>query len=210
MVFYIDDITVFSSDLETHEQDLRNCLQLLADAGLKLNAKKCNLFQNRIKVLGFVVSNEGISVDHDKLAKIDSLSFPKTIDEARSVMGFLNFFSRFVPGFSGIAIPINSLFKKRAKFEWGETQGKALRNLKELLEKNASIAYPNMTRPFEVYCDASGTALGAVLTQGGKLIFCASRSLAVGERNYSTTERDCLAIVYALKEFRCYLLLLIV
>ena len=125
-------------------------------------------------------------------------------------MGLVSYYRRFIKGFSHIASPINRLTEKGRKFEWTEECEEAFRTLKGKLLSEPIVAYPDFSKPFKLYTDASNVGLGAILAQvqEGKerIICCASRSLNKAERNYAATKKECLAIVWGMKTFRAYLI----
>ena len=161
-------------------------------------------------VLGRVVSSRGIEIDKAKFDIIQSLPYPTSVWEVCSFLGHAGFYQRFIKGFSKIALPLCKLLQKDVAFEFDEACKKAFDKLKELLTSTPVIQPPDWNVPFEIMCDTSDYAVGAVLGQRiGKVshaIYYASRTLNDAQRNYSTTEKEFLAIVFALEKFRSYFL----
>ena len=124
-------------------------------------------------------------------------------------MGLASYYRRHVPNFAEIALPLTKLTKKNEKFRWGDEQEKAFQKLKDILSTEPLLIYPYFSQPFIVACDASNTAIGAVLSQlrddEEKPIAYCSRQLNNAKRNYSCRERELLAVIFATKQFRCYL-----
>jgi len=160
-------------------------------------------------VLGHVVSKNGISVDPAKVDIISQLPYPSSMKEVRSFLGHVGFYKRFIKDFSKIANPLSNLLQKDVAFDFGERCKDAFDTLKKALTTTPIIQPPNWTSPFELMCDASNFAVGAVLAQrNGKLphvIYYASRSLDTTQANYTTTKRELLVVVFALDKFRPYI-----
>ena len=124
----------------------------------------------------------------------------------RSFLGLAGYYRRFVPDFSKIAKPMTELLKKGVKFVWDDKCEQTFQTLRMLLMSAPVLAQPDITRPFDVYCDASGTGLGCVLMQDQRVIAYASRALRRHEENYATHDLELAAVVHALKIWRHYLL----
>lgn len=206
-IVFIDDITVFSPSLEQHRIDLENCLDLISKAGLKLNSKKCSLCQKEINVLGMRLSANGVAIQDSRKQQIEALVEPRNVKELRSCLGFFSYFRRFVPKFAQIVQPMNHLLRNdRKPWAWTGCEEESFKAIKEALATSAALKAPDFEDLFEVYCDASNTAISGVIMQDKRLVNCASRCLSDSEKKYTTTEREALAIFFTLKKFRHYLL----
>lgn len=207
---YLDDVVVYSSTLEEHLQRLEELLAVFRAANLKVNLRKCTFAASEVTYLGHVVSAEGVHPDPRKVSAIKEFPIPRNAREVRSFLGLASYYRRFIPAFAQRAKPLTELTRAGVVFSWGEPQQGAFENLKTALTSDLVLAYPDFTRPFVLSTDASGVALGAVLSQvhgGSERPVCfASRQLKGPEHNYSATERELLAVVWATKLFRCYLL----
>ena len=165
--------------------------------------------QFAVEYLGHVVTPEGISLNPDKVRVVQE--FPTTINlkELRSFVGLANDYRRFVRGFSNIANPLNALTKKNVPFVWTVACAEAFDKLKRALVSAPILAYPNFREPFLLFVDASSTGIGFTLAQiqNGKEVFIAynGRGLNKAAQNYSTTEREALALVGGIKKFQPYL-----
>ena len=161
-------------------------------------------------VLGHFVSEKGIEVDQSKIELISHLPTPKSVKEVRSFLGHAGFYRRFIQNFSAISRPLCNLLAKDANFEWTQECEDAFRMLVVKLTSAPIIQSPDWSLPFEIMCDASNHAVGAVLGQRreGKsfVVYYASRTLNNAQLNYSTTEKELLAVVFALDKFRAYLI----
>lgn len=209
-LIYLDDVIVFSSTFDQHLERLAAVFSRLAKANLKLKASKCQLFQSEVHFLGHVVSKEGISADPEKIRTVANWPQPTNLTELRSFIGLCSYYRKFISGFADIAQPLNALTCKGVPFTWNEEQEQAFRALKDRLITAPVLVSPQDDGEFVLDTDASLTGLGAVLhqRQGDKLgvIAYASRMLTKAERNYTTTRRELLAVIFGLKQFRQFLL----
>ena len=188
-------------------------------AGLKLKPSKCDIFRKKIKYLGHVISNEGVSTDCDKIKSVTEWPQPTTVTEVRSFLGFVSYYRRFIPNFSKVAKPLNKLVqnqegtpsqKKKFNVHWGPEQQEAFETLQRLCTESPILAYADFKAPFILHTDASGDGLGAVLhqVQEGKqrVIAYASHSLTKSERNYPVHKLEFLALKWAITDkFHRYL-----
>ena len=196
LLLYLDDVLVFASSYEEHITRLDEVLRRLVEAGLKLNGKKCKFFQTKLTYLGHIVSDQGISVDPDKVEKVRLWPLPQTLEELASFLGLASYYRRFIPGFSSIASTLHALksghvYGKGAstKFQWTPEAEEAFLKLKVALTEAPVLVYPQYDKTFFVEVDASFQGLGACLSQMdacGRLhpIAYASRGLRGSERNY--------------------------
>jgi hypothetical protein len=161
-------------------------------------------------VLGHVISHGGIEVDKAKVDLISNPPPPRTVKEVRSFLGHAGFYRRFIQDFSKITRPLCKLLVKDAPFVFDEDYKKAFGDLRRILTSTPIIQPPNWGMPFEIMCDASDYVVGAVLGQRvdklSHVIYYASRTLNGAQLNYSTTEKELLAVVFALDKFKSNLL----
>ncbi|CAM8877841.1 unnamed protein product [Rhodiola kirilowii] len=154
--------------------------------------------------------NRGIKVDKAKIDLILTLPYPSTVRDIKSFLGHAGFYRRFIKDFSKKALPLSNLMQKDVPFEFTDACKEAFDELKQALTSTAIIRAPDWDQPFEIMCDASDYVVGAVLGQRMDkkpvVIYYASRTLDAAQRNYSTTEKELLAVVFALEKFRPYLL----
>lgn len=208
---YLDDIVVCSENFEEHLSILKQVILILKDANLTVNIDKCKFARPSLRFLGFIVDKEGLRTDPDKVSAILNYPRPKTITELKRFIGIASWYRRFVKDFSMIAAPLHNLTKgKRHKhFNWSEEAEKAFIELKTLLTTTPVMSCPDFTKPFTVQCDASSKGIGAVLSQNmngsDQAVAYLSRKLNDREKQYSTSERELLSVVYAVEKFRPYL-----
>ncbi|GFV72173.1 retrovirus-related Pol polyprotein from transposon 17.6 [Trichonephila clavipes] len=201
---YLDDIIVFSETFEDHLIRLRLVLKCLQEAGIKLNSKKCLFSAQEVKILGHLVSSNGVRPDPDKIKAVRNFPTPKNIHDIRSFLGLCSYFRRFIKGFCYLAEPLQSMLKSGVEFHWGPEEVEAFNSLKKALTSDPVLGMYDERASTEIHTDASGYGIGAVLVQiqnnVEKVIAYASRTLTKAEKNYSTTERECLAILMNLKD----------
>ncbi|UYV65155.1 K02A2.6-like [Cordylochernes scorpioides] len=206
---YLDDIIVYATSFKEHIERLGKVLRCIQQAGLCINHEKCRFGSREIKVLGHLVTESGIRPDPDKIEAITNFPTPKTAHEVRSFMGLCSYYRRFVKDFANKAKPLHDLLRNNVKFFWSNEQEQSFQILKSALTTDPVLGHFKEDAETLVHTDASGYGVGAVLTQlvegKEKPIAYASRTLNAAERNYSTTERECLAVVWAIYKFRPYL-----
>jgi hypothetical protein len=206
IVVFIDDILIYSKTEEDHADHLRVVLQRLRDHRLYAKFSKCEFWLDSVKFLGHTISSEGISVDPTKVQEVMDWKPPTSVHQIRSFLGLAGYYRRFIPDFSKIAKPMTELLKKEAKFHWNNKCEEAFHTLRKLLTTAPVLAQPDCTKPFDVYCDASGTGLGCVRMQNNRVIAYASRALRNHEQNYPTHDLELAAVIHALKIWRHHLM----
>ena len=203
---YLDDILICSDTIENHVTKLNNVFDRLQNAGLTIRPSKCRFFQERLVFLGHEISSKGIAPNNLKVKAVEMFPQPTSKKELKSFLGLSGFFRKFVKGYSTIAGPLTELLKDDSKWVWKEEQTKAFNALKIQLTNAPVLAYPDYTKPFELYCDASAIGVGATLCQNidGKLhpIAFASKKLTSEQQNWNVTNREMFAIAWGLKHFR--------
>ncbi|CAO3598875.1 unnamed protein product [Absidia cylindrospora] len=207
---YMDDIVIYSNNIQDHIKHITLVLDALLSANLSIKLSKCKFAVPQIKYLGFVISVAGIQSDPDKIAPILQFPPPKTIKHIERFLGMANVYHRFISAFVVKSEPLRRLKKKGVSFHWSPEQAEAFSNLQQDLASLPTLKQPNFLLPFEIHSDAAST-------QGIAVILCqrhdghpfplsfASRSLSPAERNYSVQELEALAIYWGVKKFRCYI-----
>ncbi|CAL2239421.1 unnamed protein product [Prunus armeniaca] len=205
---FMDDFSVFGSSFDTCLNHLSLVLQRCQETNLILNWEKCQFMVKQGVVLGHVISSKGIEVDKAKIDIISNMAAPTSVKGVRSFLGHAGFYRRFIKDFSKITHPLCNLLAKDVVFHFDKDCMNAFNTLKRELTSAPIIMAPDWSLPFELMCDASDYAIGAVLGQRvNKLphvIYYASRTLNDAQLNYSTTEKELLAVVFALEKFRSY------
>lgn len=203
---YLDDVIVFSNGIKEHAARLRRVFEKLREAKLSLNFEKCNFALAEVKYLGHIISREGVHPDPDKIEAVQNFPIPLNVKELQSFLGLSNYYRRFVDGYAEIARPLTRLLKKGTAFTWSPDCQEAMQNLKDALTRSPVLIYPDFSKPFILSTDASNFAIGAVLSQerDGEEHPCAyaSRQLSPPEVSYATTEKELLAVVWGVNQFR--------
>jgi transposase InsO family protein len=206
---YLDDIIAFGTGFSDTLDNLQAVFERLRSANLKLKPSKCELFKTHVVYLGHLVSAEGISCSPAKVEEIENWPAPRSVGEVRSFLGLASYYRRYICAFSEVVSPLTALLRKTAKFKWEERQEDAFAELKRLLTCAPILAYSIIGGKYILDTDASGHGIGAVLSQiqdGEERVICyASKTLSRTQRNYCTTKRELLAVVYFVKYFRHYL-----
>lgn len=208
---YIDDILIFSETEEEHVQHVRSVLRRLLENSLFVKAEKCEFHKDSVSFLGFIVRQGELLPDPAKIQAVAEWPTPSTRKQLQRFLGFANFYRRFVRDYSKVAAPLTELTSTLRPFIWTREAEAAFSHLKVLFSTAPVLSHPDPTRQFVVEVDASDTGVGAVLSQrsaaDGKLHPCAffSRRLSQAERNYDVGNRELLALVLALQEWRHWL-----
>ena len=204
----MDDFSVFGDSYEGCLENLRKVLERCQENNLVLNWEKCHFMVMQGIVLGHIVSKKGIEVDKAKVELISNLPTPKCVRDIRSFLGHAGFYRRFIKDFSAIARPLCNFLAKDVPFAWSQACEAAFDKLKTMLVSPLIMRSPNWDLPFEIMCDASEYAIGAVLGQREDkkafVIYYASKTLDSAQANYTTTEKEFLVVVFALEKFRSY------
>ena len=205
----MDDFTVYGGSFQECLKNLETVLQRCSENNLVLNWEKCHFLVREGIVLGHLVFERGIEVDKAKVNVIAKLPHPVNVKGIQSFLGHAGFYRRFIKDFSKIAKPLTHLLNNDVPFIFYESCIKAFEKLKEALISAPVVQPPDWKLPFELMCDASDFAVGAVLGQkkGTALhvIYYARKTLDDAQSNYTTTEKELLAVVYAFDKFRPYL-----
>ncbi|XP_071902717.1 uncharacterized protein [Coffea arabica] len=209
MEIFMDDFSVYGSSFDQCLHNLELILQRCEETNLVLNWEKCHFMVKEGIVLGHKISSKGIEVDQAKIEVIEKLPPPSNVKGIRSFLGHAGFYRRFIKDFSKIVKPLCDLLCKDTPFQFDDNCLVAFERLKKELISAPIITSPDWSLPFELMCDASDYAVGAVLGQKkeGRLhvIYYASKLLNEAQLNYATTEKELLAVIFALDKFRSYL-----
>ena len=207
---FIDDFAVFRKRLD-HLGYLKKTFERCRETNLKLHPGKCFLGMESGVLLGHVVSKTRLEVDLDKVKVILTLTAPRNVREIRGFLGCVGYYRRFIKDYARKALPLTELLKKEEDFRWNPERQTAFEELKLSLSQAPILFPPDWTKEFHVTLDASGWCLGAILWQlddsnRESPVYYASRQMSLAEKKYTTTEREALAVIYACKKFRHYLL----
>ena len=196
---FIDDLIIKSKSIEEHFQHLEDAFKRLANAKLKLNIKKCSLFQKEINILGHTITENTVKMNNDKIKAIQNWTTPFKVKHVQSFLGITGYYRKFIKDFSKTAAPLYKLLCKETKFRWDENCQQAFEGLKKALISYPILRMPDFNQEFFLFTDASGLAIGAILAQKTEkgdeyVIQYASRVLKGAEIHYTISEKECLAI----------------
>ncbi|KAI4902621.1 hypothetical protein NFI96_007544 [Prochilodus magdalenae] len=207
---YLDDVVIASPTFNQHLLDLREVFTRLESAGLSLKLGKCQFCLDELKFLGYRVTPKGILPDLDKVKAVTSFPVPTNARQVRQFLGLTSYYRRFINGYAQQAEPLFALTRQDSLFLWDESCQQAMDFLKERLTSAPILCFPDFERTFNLHTDACDVGLGAALTQRDKagqevVVAYASRTLHKSEKPYSTTEKECLGVIWALEHFRPYI-----
>lgn len=207
---FVDDILVVSKTFDEHMQHLDVIFNKLKRANLAINKEKCEFIQSKIKFLGHIISAEGIQTDPEKICGITNFPTPRKNKDIRAFLGLTGYYRKFIPTYSDTVAPLLELLKKGVKWKWETQHQKAFDAVKQLYTNNLHLYHPNEKGTYVLYTDASDIAIGGVLYQRDehnehRPIAYVNRTLRGAEKNYFTSEKEVLAVVYALTKLRYYL-----
>lgn len=205
---YLDDVIIFSKNIEEHQEHVKIVLERIRSENLKLNKNKCQFGRDEIRFLGFQIKNGSKKIPKDKIKSLLEFPRPKSKCELQRFIGMANFYRSLIPNFSDMSKPLYDCTKQK-KFVWNVNCEVNFNKLKEKLSSFPVVHIPDFSKKFIVVTDASDVAMGAVLMQDidghKRVIEYASKMFNKAQRNYSTIEKEANAIVFALKKWQVYL-----
>jgi len=204
---YIDDLIILTKDTwENHLDQLKIVLQRLQNAGLEIHAKKSFFGQTELEYLGYWITRDGVQPIPKKVQAIMNIKSPTTRKELRRFIGMVNYYRDMWIRRSEILAPLTALTSKTVPWQWTTQHEQSFQLIKKIMSRETLLAYPQFDQPFIIHTDASHTQLGSVISQNDKPIAFYSRKLSPTQTRYTTTERELLAILETLKEFKNILL----
>lgn len=209
--WYLDDIFVVGRDLEEHDIRLKQVMDRLKHRGVQLNCDKCLFRAEEIEFLGHKITKSGIAPSDTKVAAILAFRRPTSDSEVRSFLGLANYLNKYIPDLATRDEPLRELTKKGVKFSWESRQEEAFQTIKRAMADVQKLGFYDASFRTAVIADASPKGLGAMLVQTDefgveKVISFASKSLTETEKRYCQTEKEALALVWAVEKFQFYLL----
>ncbi|KAH8343594.1 hypothetical protein KR067_003229 [Drosophila pandora] len=217
---YIDDIIVFVEDYQSHWNNLRAVFQNLRKAKLHVNLEKTRFLSTQVEFLGYIVTQDGIKANAQKVKAITDMKPPANMKELKSFLGMTSYYRKFIQDYAKVAKPLTNLTRgefarvkasqsRKVPIELDDVALQAFNDLKAILASSEVLAFPNFNKPFHLTTEASDYAIGAVLSQDeqgkDRPIAYISRSLNKTEESYATIEKEMLAMVWALDNLRSYL-----
>ena len=200
---YLDDILITSKGtFEDHLRTMREVMRRLREAGFRANVRKCFFGESALEYLGYYISRKGIQPQPQKVEAIQRIQPPKTKRQLRRFLGMVNYYRDMWRRRSHTLAPLTQMSSDKAKFKWGPEQQKAFEEIKRIMSRETILAFPDFSKEFHVYTDASDYQLGAVIMQDNKPLAFYSRKLTGAQSRYTTGEQELLSIVETLREFK--------
>lgn len=214
IIIYIDDILIMTETFEKHVELVEEVLKILARHNIKIKVSKCQFFEEEVQFLGHVISEDGIKKSEAYVEKVVNFPKPTNVNEIRRFLGLINFQRKFIPNCSSLCKPLSELTgeNRRKKIEWTVERDEAFKELKELVKKDVMLTYPDYSLDANelcLYVDASNTGAGGCLVQNQegvqRTIGFASMTFNKAQKNYSTTDRELLAIKWGCNAFKSFI-----
>jgi hypothetical protein len=211
VVVYLDDILIFTESVEEHREVTRRVLKILEENRLFLKPSKCEFEKTKVEYLGVIISHNSVEMDPVKVAGVAEWPTPLNKKQVQSFLGFTNFYRRFIQDFSHHARPLFDLTKNDVKWRWESEERSAFESLKAQITSAPILSSPDNSSPFRIEADSSDFATGAVLSQQSSEdekwhpVAFLSKSLSAVERNYEIHDKEMLAIIRAIEEWRHFL-----
>ena len=183
---------------QNHDENLVRLLEQARKANLRLNSSKMNLRKSEVRFMGHLITKDGLRPDPEKVRAVQEMPKPTSKKELLSLLGFVNYLSKFLPRLSEVVQPLREMTAKEAKFIWSPQHETAFQEVRELVVRHPVLKYYDLQEEVTVQCDASEYGLG-------QPVAFASRSLSQTERQYAQIEKECLAIVFSCERFSQYL-----
>ena len=208
--FISDDLIIYTKTIKEHTKTLEKVFSKIKELNLRLNKEKCVFIKRKLSFFGIVLSEEGVTPDPEKIDSLQKAASPKNESELQSFLGLCTYMSKFIENFSEKTAPLRKLLRKENKFTWTKQQEDAFQLLKNEITSDSVLGFYDPSKSVELITDASDYALGGILVQEGKdglmrPITYISRSLTERECKYSVTEKEALALVWAIEKLHMYL-----
>ncbi|KAJ0483369.1 putative nucleotidyltransferase, Ribonuclease H [Helianthus annuus] len=205
VLVFFDDILIYSGSKEEHYNHLRYVFDALLQHQFHAKASKCVFAVSEISFLGHRISCKGVSPEPDKIASIQQWPTPNSFTTLRAFLGLTGYYRRFVPNYAKTATPLTDILKQKV-FVWSDEVTQAFTTLKSHMQDLVTLALPDFTKPFDLTTDASGQAIGAVLSQNNRPVAFYSKKLCPTMQAQSTYTKELYAITESVRKWRQYLL----
>ena len=199
-----DDVIVWGKTADEHDMNLYDTFKRSQANGVKYNANKCQIKEKKVKFYGHYMTADGLEMDPDKVQAICSMPEPSCATELQSILGMINYLSRFSKELANITAPLRDLTRHDVDFQWHPEHQKAFEKMKQEISSPKTLAYFDGHKPVTIQTDASQRGVGAALLQEGKPVVYASKSLTPTEQGYSNIEREMLGVVFGMERFHHY------
>ncbi|KAL4379488.1 hypothetical protein GQ457_02G040490 [Hibiscus cannabinus] len=205
ILVFFDDILIYSLDWNMHLEHVKIAFEILRQHCFFIKFSKCAFGLHELEYLGHIITPQGVKVDQAKIQTMLNWPTPTNVSELRGFLGITGYYRKFVRNYGIIAKPLTNLLKK-GKFAWHTEAEGAFQELKNVMTSTPTLAMPNFNEPFVIEADASGTGIGAILSQQGRPIAFMSRALGISKLSLSVYEKEMLAIIHAIRIWRPYLM----
>ena len=198
----VDDILVYGSTKEEHDANLKAVLQRSLEKGIRFNEGKLEVGVTEVEYFGHLLTSEGLKKSPSKTKAIEEMQPPKCKAELETILGMVNYLSRFAPNLAQVTAPLRQVLSKDVEFSWDSAQDEAFNKMKQIItDPNQVLVYFDQNKPLTLQVDASKYGLGATIMQEGKPIAYASKSLTSTEVNYAQIEKEMFAILFGCNRF---------
>jgi len=205
VVIYLDDILIYSDNMDDHKKHVKEVLRRLRENRLYVSLTKCVFHQNRIEFLGFVLGADGLRMDESKMQTIQEWPTPRRVKDVQSFLGFANFYRRFINNYAEVTSPLTRLTQKNEPWTWTTDCQAAFNNLKEAFTTVLILGHQDPESPMILETNASDRALAAILfTRSNsevRPIAFHLKAFSTAEINYDVHDKELLAIVEAFKKW---------
>ena len=200
----VDDVIISGKSKQEHDHNLMAFLQRCREKNIRINREKCVFFTTQVSYFGDIFTSEGLKPDPTKLATITQMEPPNNKAELATILGMVNYLSRFAPNLAAITAPMRDLMKKDSEFVWDAQQDCAFKQMKEVITSVDTLAYFDPSKEVTLQVDSSKKGLGAVMFQDGKPVAFASKALNACEQRYAQIEKELYAILFGCERFHHY------
>ena len=218
VLFYVDDLLIYSETAEDHLKHIKMVFQKFRESGLKLKLKKCAFFKSQIEYLGHLISSKGISPLPDKIQAIANLKRPNNITQTKHILGLVSYYRQFFPILSETVRPINRITRKSVPHEWTYACENSLKCIQDFITREPILKYPDPNLPYILYTDSSKYTWSGILMQkqaidlpdGSKRevevqITQQSGTYTESQEKWSTIKKEAYAIYASFKKMVFYL-----
>jgi hypothetical protein len=205
VLVFMDDILVYSRNLQEHANHLKQVFQLLQDNQLYIKQSKCSFTQPQLEYLGHIIGVNGVATDREKITTVHQWPTPTSAKQVRSFLGLTGYYRKFIRQYGIISRPLSDLLKKHTIFLWTTIHQASFEALKQALVTALVLKLPDFSQQFSIEIDACDTGVGVVLMQQGHPVAYMSKALGPKNAALSTYEKECLAVLMAIDKWKSYL-----
>ncbi|GBO23947.1 Retrovirus-related Pol polyprotein from transposon 17.6 [Araneus ventricosus] len=209
---YLDDVAIYSNSCEEHLSHLNAVMSKIKDAGLTIKPITWKFAQDRVKYLGHIVGRGIRTPNEVKVTAVLNFPVPTTKSQVKAFLGLAGYYNHYIPKFSSIVAPLTETLKgnlRQGKINWTEECTRAFKELKDKLSQQLILYEPDFNKEFILQTDAANSGMGVILAQKDDddtehPVLYLSKKFSESEKKYSTTEKECAAIIFAVKKLQCY------